>query len=107
MKNYIIIETTYPNKSKAKDLISDIIGKRLASCIQLTEIESNYIWQEKIINEKEILLRIKTTKSNCDKISKIIKSSHPYQIPEIVMINFTSSNKDYLDWMNLNLLDNK
>ena len=73
MKNYIIIETTYPNKSKAKDLISDIIGKRLASCIQLTEIESNYIWQEKIINEKEILLRIKTTKSNCDKISKIIK----------------------------------
>jgi periplasmic divalent cation tolerance protein len=107
MKNYIIIETTYPNKSKAKDLISDIIGKRLASCIQLTEIESNYIWQEKIINEKEILLRIKTTKSNCDKISKIIKSSHPYQIPEIVVINFISNNKDYSDWMSLNLLDNK
>ncbi len=107
MKNYIIIETTYPNKSKAKDLISDIIGKRLASCIQLTEIESNYIWQEKIINEKEILLRIKTTKSNCDKISKIIKSSHPYQIPEIVVINFISNNKYYSDWMSLNLLDNK
>ncbi len=107
MKNYIIIETTYPNKAKAKNFTNDIIGKRLASCVQLTKIESNYIWQEEIINEKEILVRIKTVKSNCDKISKIIKLSHPYKIPEIVVIDFTSNNKDYLAWMSLNLLDNK
>ncbi len=39
-----IVATTFPKIKKAKRISNILLENKLASCIQLTEIESFYIW---------------------------------------------------------------
>ena len=100
---FIIIKTTFPNMEEAKKLAEILLKEKLAACIQFMPIESSYSWHEKIINESEILLNIKTKKSLFDKIEKIIKKHHSYTIPQIVAIHIIQGAEPYLNWIEQNL----
>lgn len=108
MKNeFIIIETTCPNFVSAKKLATEILNQNLAACIHFVEIKSSYAWKEKIISDKEILLRIKSKKSFFTKIEKTIKNIHDYEIPQIIAINIENASKPYLDWLEAALKKSK
>ncbi len=102
-KEFIIIKTTYPTVSKAKELADILLKEKLAACVQLAQIESLYSWHEKIENETEILVTIKTMAFNYDKIEKVIKKHHEYYIPQIVAIPIEQGYKPYLDWISSNV----
>ena len=72
MKIYII-KTTFDNIKDANKLQSILLDKRLVSCVQLSQIKSAYIWNDKICNEDEIQLSIKTNKKNA-KRNRFIKN---------------------------------
>ena len=59
-EKFITIETTYPNLTAAKKLAKILLEKNLAACVQFTTIKSMYLWQEKIENSTEILVKIKS-----------------------------------------------
>ncbi len=104
MKDYfIVIETTYPKISEAKKLAKTLLIKNLASCIEFSKINSLYLWQQKIENSNEILVKIKTKNSNYNKIENVITTNHPYQLPQIISTKIDSAAKSYLDWIDSNL----
>ncbi len=91
----IIIQTTCTNKDEASKIAKVLVYKKLAACVQMSEIESIYKWEGEFCNDKEILLNIKTKKENFKKIKSKIKELHSYDLPEIISINIDNVSKDY------------
>jgi len=91
----IIVQTTCASKSEAKEIAKVLIKKRLAACIQLSEIKSFYEWQGEFCEDNEVLLSIKTKKDNFKKIKSKIKELHSYDVPEIISCDIENVSSDY------------
>ena len=96
---YSIIIATYPDKDSAKRTAKLLVENQLAACVQLFPIESVYLWQEKICDECEIILFIKSKTELFDKITAAINENHTYEVPEIVQIPITNGLPEYLKWI--------
>jgi len=95
----IIIISTYPNKSSITKIANDLVKNKIVACVNITKISSVYSWQEKIENTSEYLALFKTTQKNKKYLKEKIKSTHPYDVPEIIEIDIMSINKSYLKWL--------
>ena len=61
---YCLILTTCNNQKTKQNIINKLlIESKLSACIQTKEIESHYLWNNQIQNDKEYLITIKTTKN--------------------------------------------
>lgn len=118
-KEFLIIKTTFPKLSEAKKLAKILLTKKLAACVQFTKIESMYNWEKQksttsrkalsresahnssknIVNEKEILVSIKTKANFYQKIEKEILANHPYKMPQIIAVKIDNGTKGYFDWI--------
>ena len=99
----IIIETTLPDQTFAKEISTLLIEKKLAACVHMFQIESVYSWDNKIENTHEILLRIKSEKRLFLEIKDVISNHHPYDIPEIIATPIIESNEKYTNWLKTSL----
>jgi periplasmic divalent cation tolerance protein len=45
------------------------------------------------------MLVVKTRGALLPDVEKLVKSLHPYTIPEIIAIPIVGGNQDYLDWI--------
>ena len=96
----VIILTTTPTKNAAKHIADHLIEQHWAACVNIVQnSESVYIWEGKIQNESEYLLQIKTDKSFIPKIELYFDEVHPYDIPELIVIDIIGGSHKYLDWM--------
>ena len=95
----IIIVSTYPNKKSITKIANELVQNKIAACVSITKISSIYSWQGKIENASEYLALFKTTQKNKKSLKEKIKTSHPYDVPEIAEIEITSINQSYLKWL--------
>ena len=95
----IIIVSTYPNKKSITKIANELVQNKIAACVNITKISSIYSWQGKIENASEYLALFKTTQKNKKSLKEKIKTSHPYDTPEIAEIEITSINQSYLKWL--------
>ena len=99
MSEFITIVTTTNSQENAELIGNDAINLKLAACVQLiSSVSSIYRWKNKICNEEEIILMIKTTVKNKDELVRIIHQNHAYEIPEIICYNMDILNDDYRSW---------
>jgi periplasmic divalent cation tolerance protein len=77
-----------------------LVEQKLAACINIISVESIYRWNEKIEDERENLLIIKTTESKIDQLKKTIKEIHSYEVPECIILPIEDGLPDYLNWIN-------
>ncbi len=89
-----------PDEDTAVNIAENIVAQRLAACVNvLPSVYSVYQWQENVESAKENMLMIKTTTTKYPSLEKVIKSLHPYDIPEIIAIDITSGLPEYLKWI--------
>ncbi|MEQ4673446.1 divalent-cation tolerance protein CutA [Providencia vermicola] len=95
----IVLCTTNSQESAIK-IAQYLLDNQLAACVSLLpEIISLYLWQGNITKNKEILLLIKTTQSNQLSIFEAIKKIHPYEIPELIRLDPSQVEDNYLQWL--------
>jgi len=94
-----IIVSTYPDKKSIIKISNELIKTKIVACVNISKISSIYTWNGKIENASEYLALFKTTHKNKKILKEKIKSTHPYDVPEIAEINVNSINKPYLDWL--------
>ena len=99
----IFVYSTFPNKNIAKRVGERLVRKKLAACCNIFPIDSIYSWREKIVEEKEFAVIIKTRKENFKKIEKFILESHPDDTPCILEIPINRVTARYLQWLNKNV----
>lgn len=98
----VIIQTTCGSSIEAKNIAKVLIELRLAACIQISEVESFYSWNDEFQCDNEILLNIKTKKENFTKVKSKIKELHSYDVPEIIQIDISDASKKYLKFIDKN-----
>lgn len=98
-KKFIIVRTTTDNKEEAENLALSMVKNKLAACVQIYPINSFYTWDDKIENDKEFMLEIKTTSDNFEKVRDFILKNHSYEVPEIIVLPILYGSGEYLEWI--------
>lgn len=93
-----VIWSTVP-PARSADLARRLLAKNLAACINITTVRSLYRWEGTDCDEEEHLLTIKTRKSRADTVIRALKSMHPYEVPEIIVLPVIAGHQPYLDWV--------
>jgi len=99
----LIVLSTCSNPDEARKIAYDLLEKRLAACVNITPVNSLFIWKEAIEESKEQLMIIKTSSELFDELERHIKSVHSYEVPEVVGIQIERGSKPYLDWLQTSL----
>lgn len=95
-----IVFVSCPGMEEAKKLAHQLVKEKLAGCVQIIpKIVSIYEWKDKIEEESEVLLILKTVSSRLADLEKQVLTLHPYETPEFVAVNADHIAKGYLDWL--------
>jgi periplasmic divalent cation tolerance protein len=88
-------------KNHASDLAKIAIQNRMAACVQIIpHIDSYYWWKDEICSDQESLLLFKTDVTMVEDLTNLLKTHHPYEVPEIISVPIMSEgNFDYLKWL--------
>jgi periplasmic divalent cation tolerance protein len=96
---YCIIISTTSTQEEADKIAAVLLENRVASCVQMSQIISQYHWKGRIESSKEIKLLIKTKDSLYPRVESLIKENHSYEVPQIVKIPINTGLPEYLDWI--------
>ena len=96
----IFVYSTFPNKNIAKRVGERLVRKKLAACCNIFPIDSIYSSREKIVQDKEFAVIIKTKKENFKKIEQFILANHPDETPCILEMPISRVTARYLQWLN-------
>lgn len=99
MSEYGIVLTTFESEQQAKPVIDEIIKCKLAACIQEIKIKSHYTWKNELCHEDEVLVLFKTRKELYPVLEKKLLEIHPYETPEILLVDVEKGNAAYLAWI--------
>ncbi len=97
--DYVIAYVSCP-EAQAATLAQRFVAEKAAACVNIMpNVRSIYGWQDKIEDENESILMIKTKTSALDKLAELVKRHHPYELPELITTPITAGLTDYLSWI--------
>jgi periplasmic divalent cation tolerance protein len=100
MKPYIQIMTTTADRKDAERIAALLVDKKLAGCVQIIgPVTSTYSWKGRVETTEEWQCLVKSRRDLYEEIEKIIKSIHPYEVPEIIALPVIEGSGDYLEWL--------
>ena len=95
-----LVSTFYPKLNQAKKIAKLVVKNKLAACVNINKnINSIYIWENKMFDEKEIELNFKTSEKKLKKLILFLEKNHPYECPSIMSFQIKKVNNKYLDWV--------
>ena len=101
---YIVVLITASNKDEAHTIAQALVAQRLAACVNIVEhVSSIFWWEGKVDNAAETLLMVKSKKGKFNRIVKLVKSLHSYEIPEIIALPIVAGQAQYLRWIDESL----
>lgn len=81
-------------------MAGEMVESGLAACVSLVPgIVSVYRWEERIQNDDECLMVIKTTDDAFPRLRDWLHQRHPYELPELVAVPVTDGLPAYLAWV--------
>lgn len=96
----LLVMTTLPDLPSASALARSLLEARLAACVSIgAPVQSLYRWQEKIEQNEEYPVQIKTTQARYTELQTAIQAAHPYEIPEIIAVPIMEGMPAYLNWI--------
>jgi len=100
MSAILEVKTTLANEQDARSIGKSLVTARLAACAQIIPgVTSIYTWDDKLQEEAEVLLVLKTTESSWPALRDRLASQHPYDTPEIIAVEVKQSSFDYATWV--------
>ncbi len=100
MDRFILVLTTMPEEERAQEIAKALVGERLAACVTVSSAcQSLYWWEDRIAEDREYILYIKTKASLYPRLEKKLKELHPYEVPEIIALPIQKGSRAYLDWL--------
>ena len=91
---------TTPNTDVAINIARKIVESKLAACVNIIpKVTSIYFWKGEVVEDTESLMIIKTSKNSVNELISLIRNMHPYEVPEIIFLDVTEGNEEYLRWV--------
>ena len=96
----IIIKTTSNSEKSLKKIAKGLLEKDLIACVNiLGGIKSIYKWKNKVIEDSEYMMFIKTLKTKEKKVYDFIKKEHNYDVPELSTLSLSKIDNRFLSWL--------
>ncbi|MFH1681132.1 MAG: divalent-cation tolerance protein CutA [Candidatus Eisenbacteria bacterium] len=97
---FMLVLVTAPPGAAAESLARSLVEAGLAACVsRVGPVRSAYRWRGKIESDKEELLLIKTSRDLLDRVERLVRENHPYEVPEILAIPIALGSAPYLEWL--------
>jgi periplasmic divalent cation tolerance protein len=92
MNELVLILTSMPDDSRADALARTLVDERLAACVTIgSPTTSTYRWKGAVETASERPLTIKTTRACVAVLETRLRSLHPYELPEWLVLDATAS----------------
>lgn len=96
----ILVITTVPNDETSQALSRSLVDDELAACVHaLPGGTSTYRWEGRVHTDREHTLFIKTVREHGDAVARRVHDTHPYELPELLVIPIHGGSVKYLDWV--------
>jgi len=95
----IAVVTTVANRAEAQAMAQALVQRRLAACVQISQIESVYRWQGQVQRDDECRLVVKTTRERYAQVEQAIRELHSYELPAIHALAFAAVYEPYGEWI--------
>ena len=100
-----VIYSTTDTLETARTIARCLVTEKLVACVHiLPKIESIYRWQGKIEEATEYVLLAKTMERNIQQTIQKIRTLHPYEVPEILVLPAVGGLKEYLEYVDVETL---
>lgn len=100
MTNCVVGFVTCSTRAEARKLAKVILEGKLAACVNIIAgLESHYWWQGKLDRANEYLLVIKTTRAKTAALTRAVKATHSYEVPEVIFLPVMQGERNYLKWI--------
>lgn len=97
---YILVLCTINSIESAKRISRELVGEKLAACVNIIpNLTSIYSWENKIVEDSEFLMLIKTKESLFEELKSRIVQLHEYDVPEIISFDIKDGLDKYLNWI--------
>lgn len=98
--NPIVVLVTAGSEEEARQLVRHLLEQKLIACANLVPVNSLYMWEGEMQDDREVLMIIKTHSTVfADKLVETIKAQHSYDVPEIIAMPIVLGSQDYLRWI--------
>jgi periplasmic divalent cation tolerance protein len=96
----LIVFVTTSSEKEASGIASALVEREEAACVNIIPmVRSVYRWKDKVWNETEQLLVIKTTAAAFEDIKRTVKELHSYELPEILALPVSQGEPQVLSWI--------
>lgn len=107
-EKFILITWTCKGVDEAREISRELVQMNLVACANiLPQIESVFMWNQKLEAAQESKVFFKTRSEHFQEIKNFILKKASYEVPEILKFNISDGNKDYLEWVEKSTLKNK
>ena len=98
--SYYIFLVTVPTIEEGKKIAKNLVENKIAACVNIVQnVYSIYRWKEKVEEDNEHLLLIKTTEEKSNLVIQKINEIHSYKIPECIAFKIEKGSDKYLRWL--------
>lgn len=95
-----ILVTTFAQESDATAAVRTLVLERLVACgTLLHRARSIYVWQDAVQDVEEIVVLLKTTSARAEAAAARLRDIHPYECPEVLVLDAASLNPAYTAWI--------
>ncbi|MEQ1728642.1 MAG: divalent-cation tolerance protein CutA [Vicinamibacterales bacterium] len=100
MTDAVLVLTTVPSADVGASLARSLVEARLAACVNvLPPMTSVYRWKGELREDSECQMIIKTVRPRLDALRALVHGSHPYELPEFVVMPIETGDEAYLAWV--------
>lgn len=97
---FVQVAVTFDDRNAADEMITKIMGERLAACAQVDgPISSTYWWEGKLETEEEWRVDFKTRTELLDTLTGRVVELHSYDEPQVIATPIVGGSPGYLAWM--------
>jgi periplasmic divalent cation tolerance protein len=100
MTDKIVVLVTVGGSEEAAQLARSLVEKRLVACVnRVPGISSWYWWEDKVREDQEVLLIMKSSREKFAELEKEVVRLHSYAVPEVIALQIVEGSKNYLSWI--------
>jgi periplasmic divalent cation tolerance protein len=100
---YGVVLVTVASFEQGKAIAHALVREKLAACVNIYPISSVYMWQDKVNQDSEHQLTIKTDLNKFARLAEKIQELHDYEVPEIIALPIVAGSQSYLSWLDKNV----
>ena len=96
----LVVLCTCPDEGTGQRVARSLVEEGLAACVNaIPNVASTYRWEDRVHEDREVLLLIKSSSSVYGRLEARIRELHPYELPEVVAVPIVRGSAAYLDWL--------